>query len=99
MGRATAIILPASALLSGCHSSIFTNTVAQPVFDRARQQRPPREDCFMRHLIRNMVSAALILTATVIPPFLASIKNRGLLDYSNCRGGTPPIAECGRILL
>ena len=37
--------------------------------------------------------------ASVIPPFLTSVKTRVFLGYSNCRGGTPPIAECGRILL
>ncbi len=37
--------------------------------------------------------------ATVIPPLLASAKSRGFLCYSNCLGGTPPIAECGRTLL
>ena len=35
----------------------------------------------------------------VIPPLLASAKSRGFLCYSNCLGGTPPIAECGRTLL
>ena len=35
----------------------------------------------------------------VIPPFLTSVKTRVFLAYSSCRGGTPPIAECGRILL
>jgi len=35
----------------------------------------------------------------VIPPLLASAKSRGFLGYSNCLGGTPPIAECGRTLL
>ena len=35
----------------------------------------------------------------VIPSFLTSVKTRELLGYSSCRGGTPPIAECGRILL
>ncbi len=37
--------------------------------------------------------------ATVIPPFLTSVKSRGVANYSNCLGGTPPIAECGRSLL
>jgi len=90
MERATAIILPASALLSGCHSSIFKNTVAQPVFDRARQQRPPREDCFMRHLIRSMVSAALILTATA-PPYQDSDGNF-LIDRLTTEGAE--VARC-----
>jgi len=35
----------------------------------------------------------------VIPPFLISVKSRGLINYNNCLGGTPPIAECGRSLL
>lgn len=35
----------------------------------------------------------------VIPPLLTLIENREFLRYSNCRGGTPPIAECGRTLL
>ena len=40
-----------------------------------------------------------IIGSSVIPPFLTSVKTRELLGYSSCRGGTPPIAECGRILL
>jgi hypothetical protein len=40
-----------------------------------------------------------LLSQTVIPPFLTSVKTRVFLAYSSCRGGTPPIAECGRILL
>ena len=39
------------------------------------------------------------VTSSCNPPFLASIKNRDYLCYSNCLGGTPPIAECGRTLL
>jgi len=39
------------------------------------------------------------LLAAVIPPLLTLVKNRKFLGYSNCRGGTPPIAECGRTLL
>jgi len=35
----------------------------------------------------------------VISPLLTLVKNREFLGYSNCRGGTPPIAECGRTLL
>jgi len=40
-----------------------------------------------------------IVGVVVIPPFLTSVKTREFLGYSSCRGGTPPIAECGRILL
>ena len=49
--------------------------------------------------ITTTAKEAFIVGASVIPPFLTSVKTRELLGYSSCRGGTPPIAECGRILL
>ena len=44
-------------------------------------------------------AATYFAKESVIPPFLTSVKTREFLGYSSCRGGTPPIAECGRILL
>ena len=41
----------------------------------------------------------LLLKMWCNPPLLTLVKNREFLGYSNCRGGTPPIAECGRTLL
>jgi len=33
------------------------------------------------------------LATNVIPPLLMSAKSRGVINYSNFLGGTPPIAE------
>ena len=46
-----------------------------------------------------MFTRSFDIDDTVIPPLLASAKSRDFLGYSNCLGGTPPIAECGRTLL
>lgn len=50
-------------------------------------------------VVIRMIVNIVVCQDNVIPPFLASIKNRNFLSYSNCLGGTPPIAECGRIFL
>ena len=36
---------------------------------------------------------------TVIPPLITEVKSRGYAAFSNCLGGMPPIAVCGRSLL
>ena len=35
----------------------------------------------------------------VIPPLITEILSRGYAAFSNCLGGTPPMAVCGRSLL
>jgi len=69
----------------------------------SRQEKEIVFDLWKRDPIYNDVTRVLDAQPgsilTVLRNVIPSVKTRVFLGYSSCRGGTPPIAECGRILL